>query len=372
MLGFEKKLLKNFDFILFLDVILLNVCGFFVIYLATLESSSGYMTYLKPQGMAFLLGIAGIVFLCMLNYELFRKLYMPIYVICNILLLAVIIFGVGDKTWGARSWLIIGPVRFQPSEIAKVGIIISLAEFIDRNKENINDFKVLFKVIAFAGLPIFLVLQQPDAGTAIVFIFYTIIMLFIVGVNFKYFIYSFILGLISLPLIWFFKLKPYQKDRVYVFLYPELYPNGAGYQVYHSKIALGSGQMFGRFITNEASFVKSGYLPAKQTDFIYSVAGEAFGFVGGCVILLLFFILIYRLIKNAREAKDMFASLTIIGITSLFLFHIIENIGMTMGLTPVTGIPLPFISSGGTFLLSNMICIGLVLSITMRKKQINF
>lgn len=371
MFGFEKKLLKNFDFILFLDVILLNACGFFIIYLATIDSPGGYMRYLKPQGVAFLLGLAAIVFLCTINYELFRKLYLPIYIFCNLLLLAVLLKGKGDATWGARSWLIIGPIRFQPSEIAKIGIIISLAEFIDKNKENINDLRVLFKVLVFAFIPIALVLKQPDFGTAVVFMFYTVIMLFVVGVNFKYYLYAAIGGLLSLPLLWF-KLDPYQKYRIFVFLDPELDKTNAGYQVYHSKIAIGSGEMFGRFINNEANFIKSGYLPEKHTDFIYSVVCESFGFIGGCTILLLFFILIYRLVKNAREAKDTFSSLTIIGITSLIMFHVLENIGMTMGLTPVTGIPLPFISYGGTFLLSNMISIGLVLSITMRKNKINF
>ncbi|WP_066503768.1 rod shape-determining protein RodA [Abyssisolibacter fermentans] len=371
MFGFEKKLWKNFDIILFLDVLLLNACGFVVIYLATLESSAGYMRYLKPQGIAFILGIVAILVLCTINYDLLRKLYLPIYIFCNLLLLAVLIIGKGDTTWGARSWLIIGPIRFQPSEIAKIGIIISLAQYIDKNSEHINELRVLLKVLIFAFVPVALVLKQPDLGTATVFIFYTVIMLFIAGVKIKYYLYSIGLGLISIPFVWM-NLGKYQKNRILVFLNPAIDTSGAGYQVYHSKIAIGSGELFGRLISNEARFIKSGYLPEKHTDFIFSVIGESFGFIGGCIILLLFFILIYRLIKNAREAKDLFASLTIIGITSLITFHILENIGMTMGLTPVTGIPLPFISYGGTFLLSNMISIGIVLSISMRKNKINF
>ncbi len=366
MLSFEKKLLKNFDYLLFFTVVMLNIYGLISIYIATLETTH----YLKTQSIAFTLGLIAIIIITLFDYDKFGKLYLIIYVICNILLLSVLLFGTGEKQWGARSWLVIGGFSFQPAEIVKVGMIISIAKFIDKNNEKINEYTTLIKILLFSFLPIFLILMQPDFGTAIVFIFFTVIMLFIAGLDIKYFLYTFICGIISLPILWF-TFKDYQKKRILVFFNPDLDASGAGYHVTQSKIAIGSGKIIGKGLS-EAKFIKFGYLPEKQTDFIFSVIGEVSGLLGGLILILLYFIMIYRLITIARNAKDLFGSLIVIGITSMMVFHIIQNIGMTIGLLPVTGIPLPFISYGGTFLLTNMISIGLVLSICIRKNKLNF
>ncbi|MGF7056729.1 rod shape-determining protein RodA [Brassicibacter mesophilus] len=364
----RKKFWKKFDFVLFFTVILLSIYGLVILSSATAGENS--MQDLKTQGIAFVLGIVTVVILVMINYETFGKLYMVIYVFCNLLLLAVLVFGIGEDTWGAKSWLVIGPVRFQPAEFVKIGIIVSVAKYIEKNQDKINQLFTLAKILVFAFIPVGLVLMQPDFGTALVFIFFIVTMLFIAGLDFKYILYAAIAGIISLPILWF-SLAPYQKDRILVFVDPARDAMGSGYQVIQSKIAIGSGKLLGMGLYN-GNQTQFGYLPEKQTDFIFAVIGEELGLVGGVILLVLYFIMIYRLIKIARNSKDLFGSLIVIGIASMMVFHILENVGMTMGLMPVTGIPLPFISKGGTFMLSNMISIGLTLSVAVKKDGLSF
>ncbi|EOC99894.1 Cell division protein FtsW [Caldisalinibacter kiritimatiensis] len=360
-----KKFWKKFDFTLLITVILLNIIGIIMI-----KSAAPDTQHLKMQAIAFTLGIFAIVFFTFFNYETFGKLYIPIYIFSNLLLVAVLIFGFGEEQWGARSWLAIGSFTFQPSEIAKFGIIISVAKFIDKNKEQINEIGTLIKILIFAFIPVGLILMQPDYGTAFVFIFFIFIMIFTAGLDYKYVLYAAIAGIISSPALWF-TLKPYQRDRILDFFNPSRDPMGSGYQVIQSKMAIGSGKIFGRGLFH-GKLTQSKYIPQQHTDFIFAVIGEELGFIGGLAVLLLYFIMIYRLIKIARNAKDLFGSLIVIGIASMMIFHIFENIGMTMGLTPVTGIPLPFLSYGGTFLLANMVSIGIALSVATKKDGINF
>lgn len=366
MMTLGRNRFKKFDYFLLFIIFLLTAYGFFSLYVAT-----GTIASLKSQAAAFTLGLIAVIVLSFIDYDIFGRLYLPIYVLSNLLLLSVVFFGTGAEEWGADSWLVIAGFSFQPSEVVKLGIIISLAKFIEKNEKDINNIFTLLKVLVFAGIPILLVVEN-DFGTGLVFMFFTFIMLFVVGLNYRYIIYGAIAGIISLPILWFGLLDKFQKKRILVFFDPSLDTMGAGYHVTQSKTAIGSGRIMGRYLTGEASFAKLEWLPEKHTDFIFAVIGEAFGLIGGAILIFLFLILIYRLIVIARKAKDTFGSLTVIGITAMITFHIIENIGMTIGLMPVTGIPLPFISHGGTFMLTNMVAMGLVFSIAMRKSQINF
>ncbi|MBS4537806.1 rod shape-determining protein RodA [Clostridium sp. D2Q-11] len=366
MMTLGRNRFKKFDYFLLFIIFLLTAYGFFSIYIAT-----GTIGSLKSQGAAFILGMVAVIILSFMDYDIFGRLYIPIYIISNVLLLVVIFAGTGGDEWGADSWLVIGGFNFQPSEFVKLGIILSLAKFIEKNEKDINNIFTLIKILIFAGIPILLVVEN-DFGTGLVFIFFTFIMLFAAGLNYRYIIYSAIAGIISLPILWLGFLGEYQKYRILVFFDPSLDTMDAGYHVTQSKTAIGSGQIMGRYFTGEASFAKLEWLPEKHTDFIFAVIGEAFGLIGGAILIFLFLILLYRLIIIAKNAKDSFGSLTVIGITAMITFHIIENIGMTIGLMPVTGIPLPFISFGGTFMLTNMIAMGFVFSIAMRKSQINF
>lgn len=368
MFNLKKKSYKKFDYILFLTTMLL--CGYGILMIKSATLSLGVTSHVKTQFIATLLGLVTIVILILLDYEFLGKLYIPIYVVCNILLIAVLIWGIGKEQWGSNSWLELGPIIFQPAEFVKIGLIIALARFIDNNKEDINEPFTLLKILIFAFTPVVLILLQPDAGTAMVFIFFIAAMLFIAGVKWKYIGYALLLGLLSLPILWF-RLDTYQKNRIFNFLDPERDTSNTGYQAMQGKIAIGSGKIFGRGLF-EGVQTQYNYIPEKQTDFIFAVVGEELGLMGGLGLILLYFIMLSRFIRIARKSKDLFGSLMVIGFAAMFVFHIWENIGMTIGLMPITGIPLPFMSYGGTFQLSNLICVGIALSVGLHREELSF
>lgn len=371
MFNLKKKSFKKFDFVLLIMVLLLCIYGIIMIKSATLSYDDIRGTRpVKVQIFSTILGFVGILFIVLIDYQFIGKLYIPIYIFSILLLLAVAFFGIGAGEWGSDSWLKIGGFVFQPAEIAKVGVIIFLAKFIDNNKSEINRPATLFKILILAGIPILLIAKQPDFGTAIVFVFFVAVMLFAAGIDWKYIGYSILAGVISLPLLWF-SLKPYQRNRVFDFLDPERDPIGTGYQAIQSKVAIGSGKIFGRGLF-QGVYTQYNYIPEKQTDFIFSVVGEELGLIGGLILILLYFILLYRLFKIAKNSNDTFGSLMVTGFAAMFLIHIWENIGMTIGLMPVTGIPLPFLSYGGTFHLINLLCIGIALSVGIHREGLNF
>jgi rod shape determining protein RodA len=368
MFNLKRKSFKRFDFILFISVLLLCIYGIIMIRSATLSFENN--RYVKVQTISTILGIIAIIFLVLLDYQFIGKFYIPIYIVSVLLLVAVALFGIGADDWGSDSWLKIGGFVFQPAEIAKVGIIIFLAKYIDKNKNEINQPVILLKILVLAGIPIFLIYKQPDLGTAIVFAFFLVVILFAAGIDWKYIGYAFLLSIISLPILWF-SLKPYQRNRIFNFLDPERDTSNTGYQAMQSKIAIGSGKIFGRGLFQGVQ-TQFNYIPEKQTDFIFAVIGEELGLFGGLGLILLYFIMLFRIIKIAKNSKDMFGSLMVIGFAAMFLIHIWENIGMTIGLMPITGIPLPFLSYGGTFQLVNLICIGIILSVGIHKEGLNF
>lgn len=372
--------LKRFDFVLFFTTIILCVFGFIIINSATMSKFSGSEPYLKTQIAAFVLGLIALFVLVFIDYDIYGTFYIPIYGITIALLIYVLINPVSASEWGdVRSWIAIGPVTFQPSELAKFGVIISVSKYIDINKDDLNNPAVLIKVLVFAFFPIALILMQPDLGTALVFIFFIAVMIFVAGIDRKYIITVLLIGLVLLiiGLVSFYYImqdytpnKDYRLDRIVTFFYPELDPEDTGYQVIQSKTAIGSGMLYGRGLY-EGVQNQLGYLPTKETDFIFAVIGEELGLLGGLLLLGLYAILLYRLIRIARNSSNLFGSLISTGIAAMLFFHIFENIGMTMGLMPVTGIPLPFISSGGTFMLVNMVSIGLALSVGMKRGKID-
>ncbi|WFA10230.1 rod shape-determining protein RodA [Tissierella sp. Yu-01] len=368
MFNLRKKAFKRFDFLLFFSVVILCIFGLVILKSATLSYDTN--RFVKTQAIATVIGFIAILILILLDYQFLGKMYIPIYVVCIGLLIAVLVAGTGDEQWGAKSWLYIGSFGFQPSEFVKIGLIISLAKFIDINKEDINQPFTLFKILVFAFIPVGLILLQPDAGTAMVFIFFIAAMLFIAGVKWKYIGYAVTIGLLSLPVLWF-RLDKYQRNRIFDFLEPERDASGTGYQAIQGKIAVGSGKIFGRGLF-KGTQTQYNYIPAKQTDFIFAVLAEELGFIGGVSLIILYHIMIRRFLKIAKNCTDLFGSLMCVGIAAMFLFHIWENIGMTIGLMPITGIPLPFLSYGGTFQLANLICIGIVLSVGLHREGLSF
>lgn len=363
MFNLKKKDLKELDLILLFATIALSVIGLVVLY-------SAYGGNIKPiltQLFATILGFVIILVLCTIDLDFIKRSYLGVYGVMIVLLLLTLVFGRGLDEWGAKSWVYIGSFSFQPSEIAKVGIIFSLAAFLDKHKFDINDKLTLLKVIAMAGLPIGLILLQPDFGTAMVYVFFVSAMIFIGGISWKWI--GIFAGLAAI--VGFFvltNLSGYRLDRIENFLDPSRDTSGSNWQQQQGLIAIGSGMLTGRgYLKGTQS--QYGYIPEKETDFIFSVLAEELGFLGAIIVIALFAIVIMRLVIIAKTSRNTFITIMLTGIAGLLFIHIFENIAMTIGLMPVTGIPLPFFSYGGTFQLISLINIGLALSASMQKKQ---
>ncbi|HPW40938.1 MAG TPA: rod shape-determining protein RodA [Bacillota bacterium] len=364
----DRKLLKNIDLGIVISTILLIVYGMVAISSATHIRSGGSVGTLKVQIIAFILGIIGVILILLIDYKTFGDNYVLIYIV-NVFLLALVLI-IGFSTKGTKGWIDLGPVNMQPSEIVKIGYILTFAKYLEKKKDNLNRLIDVLPAMLHLGLIVGLIMLQPDAGTALVFIFISIFMLFAAGISYKIIAGAFGAFLISLPVMWKF-LKPYQQSRILVFLNPELDPMDKGYHVIQSKTAIGSGQSLGKGLF-EGTQNNLGFVLERHTDFIFSVIGEELGLIGALVLMMLFLWLLLRCIHIAKVSKDDYGMLICVGIISMFLFHILENIGMTIGLMPVTGIPLPFISYGGSSLLTNMAAVGLVLNVGMRRQVIRF
>ncbi len=360
----HSVMLMEFDWMLFIVTIALSLFGIVAIYSAT--RTLGSNTNVIVQSAAFALGIGMMLFLCFFDYEQFASLIKPIYIFCVAILILVLVIGVAGD-WGSRSWIRIGAIGIQPAEIAKVGFIITFSYHLSKVHEKINRFLILLGLVLHVAVFLVLILLQPDAGSAMVFCFIFASMLFVAKLSYKIIIPALAAGIAAVPLVYTFLLSEFQQKRIQVFLNPDLDPLGRGYNVIQSKIAVGSGQIYGKGFL-EGTQNQMGYLPTKYTDFIFSTIGEEFGFIGAILIVLALFFIIYKCVKIAQKADNVFGRYICVGVAAMLLFHTVENVGMCMGLLPVTGIPLPFISYGGTSLLTNMIGIGLVLSVAYHNK----
>lgn len=363
-----KTLLKNTDVIILIAVIALVIIGIVGIYSAGYNDETLKTDYIK-QFFWLIASLVALVVVWLLDYNMFGTLSIPLYVLCLGLLVAVLFT---EPIYGATSWFQFGPISVQPSEIMKIIYILVSAKFMDyilsKNKKNINKWQNILAVLGIMLVPVALILLQPDFGTAIVFVFITVLMLFKAGINYKYIIAGILIVLALVPLVYFFVLNDVQKQRILVFLDPELEPLGSGYNAIQSKIAVGSGMLFGTGLL-QGTQTQYGYLPVKTSDFIFSVISEEMGFVISALIVIIYTVLLIRIINVAKTAKDTYGSLVVTGIFAMIFFHFIENIGMTMGLLPITGIPLPFVSYGGSNLLTNFIAIGIVLGVSARRQR---
>ena len=348
---FKNKNLYKIDLFILISLILIILIGLVNLYSATISLKRNFML---SQIVATILGFVLMFILIAVNIKFLKRLYLPIYIVSIALLILVLIIGTGDSV-GARSWIKFGPISFQPSEFVKLGMIICLATVIEKNSAKLNEPKTLIKVLIFAFIPVGLVLMQPDFGTAFVFILVIGSMLFVAGISLRLVVYTLLAAVASLP-AFYFSLSPYQKNRILNFLHPERDITNTGYQAVQGKIAAGSGKFIGRGLfkgpQNQFNFI-----PEKQTDYI---------------LIGLYTIMLYRFVKLSKKTANKFNQMLIIGICAMFLAHIFENIGMTIGLMPITGIPLPFLSYGGTFQLVNLIAMGIVLSISCEKTPLDF
>mgnify|MGYP001488591519 FL=1 len=356
--------IKNLDYILIISVALLSIISLFVMY-----STDGgeVLFHTKNHFIKLAVFFPLMIFVAFFNIKFWHNFSYIIYLLIIFLLVWVSFFGI--KSSGSQRWMDVYLFVLQPSELMKVAIILCLAKYYHRLKiENVNSFTSIIFVLSLITIPIIFVISQPDLGTSILIALSGLIILWLGGVKFKYFMYSFITFLISLPFIISF-LKPYQKLRILTFLDPDRDPLGAGYQIIQSKIAIGSGGLDGKgFLKGTQSYLD--FLPEKHTDFIFTLFSEEFGFIGSVGLLILYSIIIFRIVRIGSISRSNFARLFCFGYAFAIFIYIVVNLSMVLGLLPIVGSPLPILSYGGSSMLATMIGFGIVLSAKINHKQI--
>lgn len=364
------KLIKELDWKLIFTVLLIFGFGILILSSATHANDTGNYIQLYKQGLAFLLGIGMVVTTLLFDYNFLGKYYKGLYLLSLILLVAVLIPGLGAERGGAYSWIRLGPLDFQTSELVKFTFILSYAKIVESKKGKLNNLKEIIPLVIYAFPFIGLLFAQPDLGTALVFCCIIAAMLFTAGLDIKLIKRTIIIGLISLPIM-YMMMADHQKQRIEAFLHPDDPSYSGNYQVIQSLIAIGSGGFTGKGLY-EGSQSQNDFLPVQDSDFIFAVIGEELGVWGMALVIVLYIIFLTRMLAIAREAKDFYGTLIVVGVMGMFAYQIIQNIGMTVALIPVTGVTLPFISYGGSSLLTSLANLGLVLNVCMRKKKINF
>lgn len=358
-----KAKLKT-DPALFVCVILLSIIGLFALSSAT--RNENYSRFYM-QCIFILLGLLTYVLLSFFDFRGGIRFSNVIYGFCVLSLLFVLLLGVGKDTHGASSWIRIGPIGIQPSEPIKIIFALVFSKKIaDCKEKNVLNMPKTVFLLCFAFSVIFaLLILQNDTGTALVYAFMFFVMLYMGGLSKTYFFIGAGLFVCSLPLFWL-ALSGYQKERILTFLNPARDALGAGYQVMQSKLTIGSGRLFGRGFMKGPQ-TRMGSLPESETDFIFAVISEEFGFFGSVVAVVLLFLLIFRVLSLAKRTNTHEASLVLYALAAMFFFHTLENISMCLGLLPVTGIPLPFLSYGGSSMITNYAAIGVISNIYRNK-----
>jgi len=350
--------------IILICVLMLSIIGIVMIYSssyiwAEFKYNNPYK-YVIQQGIFFILSLFTMKFVSKIDYNLYKKYSNKILFLCFILLILVLIPGLGTVRNGSRSWFSIMGLGFQPSEIAKIGLIIFTSKYLSRNdnlKRSTKTFMlpILFVIIIFFALIMF----EPDFGSGMVIVCSLIGLIFVSGTDFSIFIKLGIVGVVGIVIL--ILIAPYRLDRITSFINPWSDPLGSGFQMIQSLYAIGPGGLLGYGFLNSRQ--KHFYLPEPQTDFIFSIILEEFGFVGGIVIISLYSILFYNLLKLAIKTKDLFGKYMIFGLSFMMIFQTLLNMCVVTGIVPITGVTLPFLSYGGSSLLTCMICIGIVNSI---------
>ena len=357
--------MKRTSKLLILSVILLMILSLFMIYSASYiwaeYKFDNPFKYVINQGIFVLLGIILLFIVSKINYKIYYEKANLILLICLILLILVLIPGLGIVRNGSRSWFGIGSFSIQPSEFSKIGLIIFTSKYLSKSNKFLKDYKKGVFPILFILLLIFgLIMLEPDFGTGMIIVVTIIALLFIAGVNMKFFLYFCLLGIIGI--VGLIIIAPYRMDRITSFLNPWSDPLGTGFQIIQSLYAIGPGGLFGTGYLNSRQ--KNFYLPEPQTDFIFSIIAEEFGIVGALVVLSLFALLLTCCIKITLKKDNKFAKYLCFGLTFQLIVQVIMNLSVVIGLIPVTGVTLPFLSYGGSSLLTSLIGIGIILNIS--------
>ena len=359
-LSFSDKI-KSIDYILLLSVLILGIISMFAMY-STAGGSFDYHT--QSHIVRFFLFFSLFLILSFFRVRFWFQTSTLIYLIFIFLLLGVKYFGITSS--GSQRWINFYFINLQPSELMKIGLILFLAKYYHKTPTSeVNRIKYLFLPFLALLVPVLLVITQPDLGTSILIAAGGIVVVWLAGVNIKFFGYAALSFAALAPLAISF-LKPYQKARILTFLNPDRDPLGAGYQIIQSKIAIGSGGLFGKgFLNGSQSYLD--FLPEKHTDFIFTLFSEEFGFVGSVFILLLYSVIIYRIVKIGDITRSNFGKLYCYGFSTAFFIYVVVNMGMVLGLLPIVGAPLPIMSYGGSSMLSIMFGLGIAMSCKIYK-----
>ena len=358
----SKRLWQDFDWLLLAAALLLSVISVTEIYSATM--AQGASTYSLRQLAWVAVGAVCLLAISAIDYHLISEHIPWLYMLGIGALLYTLLLG--HRVSGSKSWVGFGSLAFQPSELIKMIAVVALARYLSelRNSKYMTISQII-KACAIVMVPMGLILLQPDLGTALSYLPVIAVGLFVRGIR-PIALVSLVLGFVLvLPVSWLV-LRPYQKERILTFMDPERDPLGKGYQVTQSKIAIGSGGLLGKGVFR-GSQNTLGFLPTRHTDFIFSVVGEELGFVGVMVTLGLLSFIIFRSIYNAQTARDNLGLFIVMGVVGVFFFHLIVNVGMVIGFMPTTGIPLPFLSYGGSSVLTAYVALGLVMSVRRRR-----
>ena len=353
---------RDIDWPLVLIALVLCAVGVLQIYSATLDTefhSAWWRQILYVAG-----GWMLMLVIQEIDYHTLLQ-YVPGLYIGSVLAL-VATFGLGQSAFGSRRWIPLGPVHLQVSEFAKLVIILLVARYLTELRTEVLEIREMLKLAGLVLIPTVLVLKQPDLGTALTYLAVLVVGAFIAGLRWKYVAVITVVTVIVLPITWAFVLQDYQKTRWRSFIDPERDAQGSGYQLIQSQIAIGAGGMFGKGVT-KGTQTQLRFLPVPHKDFIFSAFAEEHGFVGVVFVLALFFVMVMRIVQNGQTASDPVGMYICMGVAGLLLFHILVNVGMVAGAIPVTGIPLPFMSAGGSSIWSSFLALGLVNNVRLRR-----
>jgi rod shape determining protein RodA len=356
-----RRFLGNFDWILFLSTLMVALVGVGVIYSATAGTpvAGAFHRQLAWLG----IGLVVLLLALAIDYHVLAELSVVFYGLAVLLLLLTLAFG--RVVNASKSWLGVGSFQFQPSELAKSATLLMLAAYLGRDRVHGLGVVNFAAISGIVGLPVLLIMQQPDLGTAMTFVPLLAGITFLAGIRLRTLVVLALIATLALPLVWG-HLKPYQKDRVKTFLEPTRDPKGAGYQLIQSLIAVGSGGIVGKgFLLGTQGQLQ--FLPEQHTDFIFAVLAEERGFIGSLLVLGLYFVIIYRCAATARAARDRVGVFVAMGFVCVFGAQVLLNVGVVVGLLPTTGVPLPLMSYGGSSLVNTLLGVGLVLNVWMRR-----
>lgn len=378
-MNIPRRYWRNLDWPLILAVLCLIAVGMVVIYSASysqlVAAGLSPFYYVGRQALAFGLGTLLAVVVILFDYRAWKRWSKLAYLGTVLLLVGVLVFG--NRIFGSQRWMRFGPLSLQPSELAKVALVLALAKLFEK-EENAQTLRGVLQAALLTVIPMGLILIQPDLGTAVIFVGLFFAMWYVGNAPLKSLLLTALILILAAVLVivaslqgWVSIIKPYQLTRILVFLDPYADRDGAGWNVIQSIIAIGSGGFFGKGILGGTQSSLH-FLPANHTDFVFSVIAEEFGFLGAVFVLGLFVVLIWRGLHIAAVAKDTYGTLLAAGATSIFFFHLIINVGMALGMMPVTGLPLPFITAGGSTMITSLIAVGIILNVGLRRSKIMF